>query len=172
MGLLKQCGQISGCGRGRCAAQSCQDRAGVLGVGVAGGDGLGDAAGAVDDVTGGKTADLPLRGDEFAQPLQLEGDVALGERQIAVTAGERGEQGGIGGAVGERFELTERLSEQRLDALGDDLGDGVSGGVGLGQSAGFQGRWVRTAPARPVAGAGGAVAVIFGWANCTRCTGR
>lgn len=147
--------------RGRGAAQTAQDGAGALGVGVAGGDGLRDAAGAVEDVAGVELADLPVGGGEFAQAFQLEGDVAFGEGQGAVVAGQGGEQGALGD-VGEGFEFIERLSEQRLDALGDDLGNGVGGGGWLGNRCGFQGRRACTAPARGPAGAGGAVAVTLG----------
>ena len=148
--------------RGGHAAQAAQDRAGALGVGVAGGDGLGDAPGAVEDVTGLEPADLPFGNGEFAQPLKLESNAAFGEGQVTVGASQGGEQGGLRGGVGEGFEFSERLSVQRLDALGDELGNGVGRGVGLGQSVDFQGRRVRTALARDAAGADGAVAAILG----------
>lgn len=143
------------------AAQAAKDGAGALGVGVACGDGFGDAPSAVEDVTGGESTDLAVGGGEFTKPLKLEGDIAFGEGQFAVAAGQGGEQGGLGSRGGDGFEFGDRLSVQRLDALGGELGNGKGRGAGLRQWVDFQGRRIRAAPARAT-GAGGLVAAILG----------
>lgn len=121
----------------RGAVQAGQDGADGLGVGVPGGNGFSNPAGAIEQMTGFERADLPFRGGQFAQPLELEGDGALGELQITVAARQGGEHGAGRVRLGVGFEGGHRLAVQVLDAFADGLGRGVgqSGAFTVGATA-------------------------------------
>ena len=99
------------------------------GLGVADGDGFGEAARAVQDVRHLEGADLPLGMDELLKSLAVKGDGLLSEGEPLVAAKERGEHAGRL-VLGVGFEFGQRSAVQLLDPCGD------LGGRGVGQAAG------------------------------------
>ncbi|MFJ6752200.1 hypothetical protein ACIQNI_29055 [Streptomyces sp. NPDC091266] len=95
-----------------------QDSGGCLGLAVAYGDRLGEAAGAVEDLSHLVYTDLPLRVHGLGEAVEVEGDALLGEIDVAAHAEEGCEHAGWL-LLGAGFEIGEWCAVQVLNPFGD-----------------------------------------------------
>lgn len=132
--------------RGWDAGQALQDGGDRFGLGLADGDGFGEAAGRVEEVGDLVRADLPLGVDEPGELVAVEGDAALGEREGVVHTEQGGEHAGRL-VLGVGFQVGEWCAVQVLDPSGYVDGREVGqsgaftvGGPGLPRHSGVPGR--------------------------------
>ncbi len=91
-------------------------------MGVAGGDGLAQPLGAIEDVAGGEGSDFSVLAGELAQAVQLEVDVPFGEDEVGVDAEKGAEQGLCGGLFGMTPKVCQGLAVQDFDTAAEGVG--------------------------------------------------
>ncbi|MFG2996602.1 hypothetical protein [Streptomyces sp. NPDC048340] len=89
---------------------------------VAGGDGLVQPLGGVEEVAGGKAPDFAAFDGELAQTVELEVDVPLGEDEVGVDAEESAEQRPGRGFLDVALKVGQGLAEEGFDAVPEGVG--------------------------------------------------